>query len=465
MAEQILKTKIALKIKTLQDWTNNYSNYKPLRGEVCLCEIPTNNSNATTAPTVLFKVGDGESTFAQLKWASALAADVYAWAKKTETEFTTWVKGLIDIGDIDLSNYYNKGEVDKLVADNSTADKAYADEKAADAKSEAIATAAEDATGKADAALASAKSYADGKATTAENNAKAYAETQASAAESAAKAHAETKASAAETAAKAHAETKASAAETAAKAYADDIVDAEKERAMAAESKALNDAKAYTDKVKGDILGEGISETFDTLKEIQTWIEGDGVNATELASAIAAETKNRQDADVALGERIDGVISTNATDKQALEKAIADGNTATLNTAKGYTDAEVLKDRNRLDYLEAHDEDYKGADAALKAELQAEIDQDVKALEDGQVKTNKDNIAAITNTTTGILAQAKSYANSLAGNYATSEQGEKADSALQNIEAGVGLKVSTKADNKQTISIDEEVLFIFDCND
>ena len=47
-----------------------------------------------------------------------------------------------------------------------------------------------------------------------------------------------------------------------------------------------------------------------------------------------------------------------------------------------------------------------------------------------------------------------------ASEYASKEQGAKADSALQEIEAGTGLKVSEKANNKQTISIDEEVVFV-----
>ena len=56
-------------------------------------------------------------------------------------------------------------------------------------------------------------------------------------------------------------------------------------------AETLNSAKAYADAIKKAILGEGISETFDTLKEIQSWIEGDGVNASELSKAVA----NKQD--------------------------------------------------------------------------------------------------------------------------------------------------------------------------
>jgi hypothetical protein len=100
----------------------------------------------------------------------------------------------------------------------------------------------------------------------------------------------------------------------------------------------------------------------------------------------------------------------------------------------------------------------------LKAELQKEIDDDVKALADGQVKTNKEAIAAINHTTTGILATAKNYADGLASNYATAAQGTKADNALQSIEVGAGLKITEKSGNKQAISFDPDCVFILDCN-
>lgn len=47
-------------------------------------------------------------------------------------------------------------------------------------------------------------------------------------------------------------------------------------------------AKAVED-MKNSILGDGIKDTYDTLKEIQNWIEGDGVNATELSTAISSK--------------------------------------------------------------------------------------------------------------------------------------------------------------------------------
>lgn len=86
MANEIfkeLKTRIALKYNTYEYWTTgDGKDYAPLKGEVCFCAIESKDQGAQTAPTVLFKVGvDGKTKFPALKWASALAADVYDWAK------------------------------------------------------------------------------------------------------------------------------------------------------------------------------------------------------------------------------------------------------------------------------------------------------------------------------------------------------------------------------------------------
>lgn len=87
MAEKTLKTRIQLKYDTLANWNAVASTFVPKKGEICFVEVPTGDSNATTAPTVLFKVGDGTTAWGSLKWGSALAADVYAWAKKQTPDY------------------------------------------------------------------------------------------------------------------------------------------------------------------------------------------------------------------------------------------------------------------------------------------------------------------------------------------------------------------------------------------
>ena len=98
MAIKELQTRIALKYDSYENWTKEQpedstvgKNLVLLKGELGICEIPAANSDSNVAPTVLFKVGNGTDPFHKLPWASAKAADVYSWAKKSEEEFKTWL--------------------------------------------------------------------------------------------------------------------------------------------------------------------------------------------------------------------------------------------------------------------------------------------------------------------------------------------------------------------------------------
>ena len=97
MAEQkIIKTRVQLKYDTLANWNANLSVILG-KGEVGIVSIPITKPQLQvkqeTPPAIMFKVGDGVTTFEKLPWASALAADVYAWAKKA-------VPDVKDFGDI-----------------------------------------------------------------------------------------------------------------------------------------------------------------------------------------------------------------------------------------------------------------------------------------------------------------------------------------------------------------------------
>ena len=120
MANKTLKTRIKLKYDSLANWQGDGASVVLLKGEVAICEVPTGGSlEQVTPPAILFKVGDGVKTFAELPWVSGLAADVYAWAKAATkptytasevgaaptnhnhttsaiTDFTNAVNGLID---------------------------------------------------------------------------------------------------------------------------------------------------------------------------------------------------------------------------------------------------------------------------------------------------------------------------------------------------------------------------------
>jgi hypothetical protein len=94
--EKVINTRIQLKYDTLANWEASSIILKA--GEVAIIAVtsaPTQTVNSVTAPQCLMKIGDGKSTFTQLPYASALAADVYSWAKKSEADFTTWVNTIV----------------------------------------------------------------------------------------------------------------------------------------------------------------------------------------------------------------------------------------------------------------------------------------------------------------------------------------------------------------------------------
>ena len=80
MATKLINTRIKLKYDTFENW--NKSTLVLKEGEIACATIGTADPANKKLPPVMFKVGDGNKTFSQLEWASALAADVYGWAKQ-----------------------------------------------------------------------------------------------------------------------------------------------------------------------------------------------------------------------------------------------------------------------------------------------------------------------------------------------------------------------------------------------
>ena len=200
------------------------------------------------------------------------------------------------------------------------------------------------------------------------------------------------------------------------------LVTAEKERAEGIEGGLRTDVDA----IKADYLKAADKEALqaqidtimnnpetkdviDSINEFTQYIADHGTIAEGFRKDIDANAKAIADHEALAAETY--VTKTAADDKAA--------------EVKNYVDAEVAKDRERIAALEAIDHDaYVDADATLKAELQAEIDADVKALADGAVATNAAgvaanaeaiaaNAAAITSGDEATLGAAKTYAEEL----------------------------------------------------
>lgn len=89
MADRTLNTRIRLLIKTFGAWEAIKNTFKPLYGEACIVvlEPPNDRVAAQEPPAFLVKIGDGKNYFADLPYSSALAADVYSWAKKANLDW------------------------------------------------------------------------------------------------------------------------------------------------------------------------------------------------------------------------------------------------------------------------------------------------------------------------------------------------------------------------------------------
>lgn len=83
-----LQTRILNKISTWTEWESVKSTFKPLRGEICIVEIPAGTSSTgLTPPATGIKVGDGQHVFGELPWIQAVAGDVTAWCKENMADF------------------------------------------------------------------------------------------------------------------------------------------------------------------------------------------------------------------------------------------------------------------------------------------------------------------------------------------------------------------------------------------
>lgn len=113
-----LQTRIALKYDSYLNWTTN--NPVLLAGEIAIATVPVaaegNNSASTgftNLPNVVMKVGDGSSHYNDLKFVSALSADVYDWAKAAQkpsydaSEIANLQKFVEDHSDFDTNTEYN----------------------------------------------------------------------------------------------------------------------------------------------------------------------------------------------------------------------------------------------------------------------------------------------------------------------------------------------------------------------
>lgn len=429
MADKILNTRILLKHATLDEW--NSSSLILKKGEVAFATVPT--AEGSTLEPVMFKVGDGSKTFAQLDWASAKAADVYGWAKAAglpvdatkapEGQFVegfAWENNKLVPKFRGFITEINEANKDKLDAPTTKAVKEYVDaevQKAVSGGVEGLATEqyVDDAITALSADGGAIKAVADDLAAHEQafgefqtSNTKAIADAvaaEAAIARAAEKANAD-----AITAIKDDANVDSFADVVAELAKKQDSIPANTYDAYGSAATAEQNAKNYADQVKSDLLGtEELEGTYDTLKEIGKWIETSGVDATELADAIAVETQAREAGDQAINDTLatyGDIVTHDAAEFQvagdyevagAAAQALADAKadtTAQIKALKLGETYEPIGAENRAKaYADGLAGNYDAAGAADDALEAAKAY--TNELANGTVKTNSDKIAAL----------------------------------------------------------------------
>ena len=368
--QKTLNTRIKLKYDSYENWSTN--NPELLAGEVALVYVPADkvaevgehNLTGTTPPHVLMKVGDGTSKFNSLKYVSALAADVNSYAKMKATDFEAQVKALAN-AQVSESIKANADAIDALEALVGT---------------ESVTTQIANAI----AALNLANTYA-------------------------AKEHTHTVAEITDL------DSTIKGYDYATKGELSDVDAKFADYKKAADQKLIDDEQdRRLGVIEGDYLKAADIANFETKENVKK-VADDLAGYIELNDAAIADRYTKSEADNKFAvkgedtyndEEVRGLISANAkaiADEEARAKGVEEGLQTQINTIMNNPDAEgAINSINEFtQYINEHGEIAEG--------FRTDIDK------------NKEDIAAINNAETGILKQAKDYADGLAGNYAEAE--------------------------------------------
>ena len=108
---KVFQTRIQLKYDTYANWSTNNPILKA--GEMAIATVAAGERDTmTNLPNIVLKVGDGTSHYNDLKFVSALAADVHGWAKAETkpvydaSEITGLQKFITDNSDFDTDTQY-----------------------------------------------------------------------------------------------------------------------------------------------------------------------------------------------------------------------------------------------------------------------------------------------------------------------------------------------------------------------
>lgn len=501
MADKILNTRLRLKYDTLANWSA--ANPVLLEGEVGVVSVNVgehgsvdNKANGyVIRPAILFKVGDKDGTaFNDLPWASAMAADVHAWAKKASLEYADLPEELKN--EVDALQTLTAGEL-KFGETTYTSLKEYVDAKTAGIATDAALGDLQNKVAALEAALTNyaTTEYVNGKVSEI-NGAISTLTGRVSAIEA--------------DYLKAADKVELQNAINAIEEYDDTEV-----RGLIAEVQAKAEA-AYVKPEGGIPKNDLANDVKDSLALADTALQ-EHQDISHLAkqsdvTALTGRVADLEAADLTINAAIDAIEADylKTADKTELEGKITTAQN-TADTAKAAIDAFLLeadateKAVDTLKEIQAELAEGEASAASMLAEINAlkAVDNATQEELDNALATVNENIGKKADQTTvnaidgrvtnlekidfadkayvdqaeadaiAIAAadaltkantaetNAKNYANGLAGNYATAAQGQLADTAIQNITttADNGLKVS-KTGTTVNIDLDDTITFI-----
>lgn len=422
-------TRIKNKVDSLSVWQNSVvnnveSSTRLLNGEIALVRVPTGASqiNPVTGKTepvieLLMKVGDGTSTFDQLPWLSAKAADVYDWAKASTVVVDDAGSNLVfknaggaAVYSVSLDKFALKDTISALDSRITALEGALGvddgGQNSVSSRLEAVEGAIETLTG---------ADTVEGSVAKAEKDARAYTDEREVAIEAAYKEYADQ----AETDAIAAAEAKIDVERsriTALEAI-DNATQAElnayKETVTSAISTAVTEAKAYADDLVADLSYDAEGSADKALEDANAYTDKE-VDAIE--SVLTAHTSNEENphkvtkAQVGLGN----------VDNKSVAEIKSDFTGAVATGDEGFVTGDAVAAAIETAKSDA------ASDAAAK----------VKALADNQVKTNTDNIGKNASAIAAEVARATVVEEDFESRIATMEvffQEEKVEGALNTL--------------------------------
>lgn len=243
--------------------------------------------------------------------------------------------------------------------------------------------------------------------------------------------------------------------------FVDEFDFATREEVTTKVNDGIQTSKEYAEDLKKSILGENLSESFDTLKEVEVWIGQHGTQASELISGLQAVEEKLEDVDSVrveldgLQERLEGVQSE-------LNNNVSDINDK-IDGVQGDLRGVQTALEGRLDSLEsdyATKEYVDGKVDDLKDELLGEDNGDgdfksfkeVQTWVDGHETDIETKLGNINDKITGVQTELNNFKTEVSNTYATQDDLEGVQTELKGLIDDLGDIYVTIEDHENDIA-------------